>query len=104
MKCPDMSREGALSDDQPPVLLNGMKVVFDQKVALYPVRLEKKNEEGDSGERESQELGAARNRARQEETRAETEHSEHGTGKLAKHNRLARSVGHLQLHPEVLAA
>lgn len=37
---PDLSRAKAQSDDAPPVLLNGMKVVFDQKAALYPVRVE----------------------------------------------------------------
>jgi hypothetical protein len=37
---PDLSHSGALADDQPAVVLNGMNVVFDEKVALYPVHLE----------------------------------------------------------------
>jgi hypothetical protein len=47
---PDLSRAGALSDDQGPVLLNGMKVVFDQKVALYPVHLAKKEDGAERGD------------------------------------------------------
>lgn len=49
MKFPDLSKPRALSDDAQPVLLNGMKVVFDQKVALYPVRLSKKKKEEAAG-------------------------------------------------------
>jgi hypothetical protein len=41
----------ALSDE--PVLIEGMKVLFDEKVGLYPVRLDvKKRRKGNHGTRE----------------------------------------------------
>lgn len=33
----------ALSADQAPVLLNGMRVLFSERIPLYPVDLEKKH-------------------------------------------------------------
>ena len=39
----------ALTDE--PILLNGMKVIFDQQVAVYPVTLERKDQEPRHGTR-----------------------------------------------------
>ena len=46
---PDLASEfsGALADE--PVLLDGMKVLFDRKVGLYPVNLEQKAEHPSHG-------------------------------------------------------
>jgi hypothetical protein len=41
---PDLSEGMALAETGTPVFLNGMKVVFDRKVALYPVELEERKE------------------------------------------------------------
>jgi hypothetical protein len=41
---PDLSEGLALARGESPVFLNGMKVVFDRKVALYPVELEERGE------------------------------------------------------------
>jgi hypothetical protein len=37
---PHKNRGFALAASDEPVLLNGMRVLFDEKVALYPVELE----------------------------------------------------------------
>jgi hypothetical protein len=37
---PDLSEGLELSEVEGPVFLNGMRVVFDRKVALYPVDLD----------------------------------------------------------------
>jgi len=40
-----------------PVLLNGMKVIFDQKVTLYPVDLEKRKPKEPHGRRDPDSAG-----------------------------------------------
>lgn len=48
---PDLSKASAMDEAGQKVLLNGMTILFDEKVGLYPVRLEKKEDASREGER-----------------------------------------------------
>jgi len=43
-KFPDLSQQHAVAMEDAPVLLDGQRVLFDKKITLMPVELEKKNE------------------------------------------------------------
>lgn len=46
-RLPDLSRARSQDLDQDPVYLNGMKVVFDERVGVYPVDLAQVREASD---------------------------------------------------------
>ncbi len=45
-KIPDLSRVSSFSLEAENILLNGQKLLFDKKVKLMPVNVERKTDEG----------------------------------------------------------
>jgi hypothetical protein len=57
---PDRAWGFSLSADEAPVLLNGMRVEFSERVALYPVDLERTETPAPAGAHAEKDAGAPR--------------------------------------------